>query len=156
MNFKELEASVMRAIDMLYAFDSTLISQGTAEWSLAHRLAVYLERELPGWNVDCEYNRQGHGPDSKKLSHGSRVRPDIILHHRGHPDIRHNLLAIEIKKDGTASDYDKVCEYTKSPTQGRTYQYQFGLALGFDDGPELHWYSRGENVPIRAGKRARG
>ena len=146
MNYKELEGHVLRAIDALYAFDSELISQDTAEWSLAHRLAVYLEREVTGWNVDCEYNRQGEGTDSKRDTHGKLVRPDIVLHHRGHSQRCHNLLAIEIKKHDAGSDRDKACEYTKAPAGARKYQYQFGLALDFNEGPELNWYSEGNKI----------
>jgi len=43
---------------MLLARDLLLISQGISEWAIAHRLALYLELLFPGWNVDCESNRQ--------------------------------------------------------------------------------------------------
>jgi hypothetical protein len=29
------------------------------ERSTAHRLAVHLDHQFPGWNVDCEYDRDG-------------------------------------------------------------------------------------------------
>jgi hypothetical protein len=58
MNFSDLEICVLRAIDLLYSRDSDLFSRDASEWALADRLAVYLEQEISGWNVDCEYNRR--------------------------------------------------------------------------------------------------
>lgn len=146
MNRMELEKKVMFAIDMLYAHDSALIEQNTSEWSIAHRLAVYLEQVLPGWNVDCEYNRQGQEQDLKKMSDGNKVRPDIIIHHRGFVESAHNLLVLEIKKHETESDSEKACEYTKPPQDTRIFQYQFGLALSLFPGPTLSWFTNGNRI----------
>ena len=77
MNFPELKLNVQRAIDRFYARDSALLRQDVSEWTIAHRLAVYLEQEIPGWNVDCEYNRQGGGADEKRNDKNQIVRPDI-------------------------------------------------------------------------------
>src|SRR3989338_5018037 len=129
MGLPELKTRVMRAIDILYTRDSDLFSRDASEWAIAHRLAVYLEQELPGWNVDCEYNRQGPGTNPKTNEDESKIRPDIVLHHRGQTELQHNLLVIELKKAESASDLGKACEYTKAPEGGRTYQYQYGLAL---------------------------
>jgi len=40
-----------RAVDMLYAHDAMLFKVKASEWAIAHRLAVYLESGIPGWNV---------------------------------------------------------------------------------------------------------
>lgn len=146
MNLPELKLKVMRALNTLYAQDSQLISQNTSEWSIAHRLAVYLEREFPEWNVDCEYNRQGPGIDPKTNACNERIRPDIVLHHRGRTEQSHNLLVVELKKQESVTDCEKASEYTKAPDETRTFQYQYGLALTVKHEPLLRWFQSGEQL----------
>lgn len=45
------------ALAELWERDRVLIERGLNEASVAHRLAVYLERQFPGFQVDCSYNR---------------------------------------------------------------------------------------------------
>lgn len=139
-----VEKRVRRAIDMLYARDADLLRLTSSEWSVAHRLAVYIENEFAGWNVDCEYNRQGLDSNTKVRDSGGAVRPDIIVHHRGQVERAHNLLAIELKAFPTKADLAKVREYTAPPGEHRTFQYQFGLALVLSGTPLLTWFSEGE------------
>jgi hypothetical protein len=146
INLPELKARVRRAIDILYARDSDLFSRGASEWAIAHRLAVYLEQEIPGWNVDCEYNRQGTETNLKTNEEKRKIRPDIVLHHRGRTEMQHNLLVIELKKVESAADLGKAGEYTKAPAEARTFQYQYGLALSVSGGLKLHWFKSGEEV----------
>jgi hypothetical protein len=157
MNHTELEEKVMFAIDMLYTHDSALLERNASEWSIAHRLAVYLEQVVDGWNVDCEYNRQGQERDLKKMSNDGKVRPDIIIHHRGFIEAPHNLLVLEIKKLETDSDSEKVCEYTKPPQDSRRFQYQYGLALSLVPSPRLNWFSNGERIypALRSARKTR-
>src|SRR5262245_18741393 len=105
MNREDLERVVLAALNMLFARDAFLLEKDNSEWAVAHRLAVYLETLLPGWNIDCEFNRQGKAADPKALERGSHVRPDIIVHHRGQLEREHNLLAIELKKRNSMSDH---------------------------------------------------
>lgn len=121
-----------------------LFNIDSSEWSIAHRLAVYLENEFPEWNVDCEYNRQGLDGDSKENSLGEKVRPDIVVHHRGCVEPKHNLLIIELKKNESNLDFGKACEYTKPPKGKRKFQYQFGFTLSVINGPTLNWFTDGE------------
>ena len=149
MIFLDLKTHTQRAINTLYARDSKLFEIRVAEWAIAHRLAVYLEQEIPGWNVDCEYNKQGEHSDAKTNAKTGRVtektRPDIILHHRGQTLPKHNLLLVELKFD-TVADDQKVMESTRPPTGKRKYQYQYGLALSFF--PKLtRWYADGVQLP---------
>ena len=51
MERSEVEEPVLRALDMLYARDSFLLEDDAAEWSIAHRLAIYLGEALPGKNA---------------------------------------------------------------------------------------------------------
>jgi hypothetical protein len=92
MNRDRLELLVCEALNMVFARDPALLDNDSSEWSVAHRLAVYLEQLLPGWNIDCEYNRQGEAGDRKERTGGKGVRPDIIVHHRGQVERDHNLL----------------------------------------------------------------
>lgn len=129
---------------MLYSRDATLLNTDASEWAVTHRLAVYVEAEFPGWNIDCEYNRQGVSEDIKRRADGSGVRPDIIVHHRGFVELEHNLLAIEIKKGVGGKDCEKVKEYTAAPIGTRKFQYQFGLALTLEGDGGFHWFENGQ------------
>ena len=139
MTLDELQRLVGRAIENLFIRDSSLFTHDASEWALAHRLAVYLEHEIPGWNVDCEYNRQGAGQDPKSNADGDRVRPDICVHHRGSCDLFNNLLVIELKKLPATADLNKAREYTRRPRGRRKFQYQYGLAIVLDP-VRLTWY----------------
>lgn len=146
MKLPELKMCVQRAIEMLYARDAKLFTVDASEWALAHRLAVYLEQDISGWNVDCEYNRQGNGRNPKTNEYDEKVRPDITLHHRGYLEIQHNLLVIELKKKEEKFDLVKTREYTEPPTQKRLFQYQYGLALSFFPALEAHWFQNGRDI----------
>jgi hypothetical protein len=86
--------------------DRYLLTVDANERSISHKIAEYLQPEFEDWNVDCEYNRDGHEP--KALTSlpqfrgpegmGSRVFPDIIVHRRGQRGAEGNLLVIEVKK----------------------------------------------------------
>ena len=89
-----MRAVVAQAIQEFAQHDMDLLHVKVQEETLAHRIAVYIERQLRGWHVDCEYNRNLRYP--KMRSDGnSRMRPDIIAHVRNSP---RNLLVVEIKK----------------------------------------------------------
>ena len=144
MDRSDVEERVIRAVNMLFARDADLLRREASEWSVTHRLAVYIEDEFPGWNVDCEFNRQGPGADKKRRDTGDGVRPDIIVHHRGHSEPTHNLLVIEVKALASEVDCAKVREYTAAPNGFRVFQYQFGLSLVMGGTPSLTWFSEGE------------
>jgi len=61
MERSDLEGRVLEALNMLYARDASLLENDAAEWSIAHRLAVYLEQQLPGWNVGLRVQQAGPG-----------------------------------------------------------------------------------------------
>jgi hypothetical protein len=101
----EVLARVKRAADKLVRHDHELLVLDANERSLTHRLALYLESEFEGWNVDCEYNRNRHDPKVLKLpvvsdvpsddTDATTVFPDVIVHRRNTDD---NLLVIEARK----------------------------------------------------------
>src|ERR1700733_5388278 len=91
------------ALDAFYARETHLFENHLGERCLTHRLAVHLEHQFAGWDVDCDYNRLGERrlrlPRASIVStdddSGKSVFPDIVVHHRSIPE---NLLAIELRK----------------------------------------------------------
>ena len=94
---------VVAALQEFYARETYLFEKDLGERTLTHRLAVHLEKQFPGWDVDCDYNRLGertlrlpHGTIVSTDDHfGKSVYPDIVVHQR---EIPNNLLAIEVRK----------------------------------------------------------
>ena len=94
---------VVAAIGEFYAQETHLLEKDLGERTLTHRLAVHVEKQFPGWQVDCDYNRLGER--TLRLPHGTivstddalgkSVYPDIVVHQR---EIPNNLLAIEVRK----------------------------------------------------------
>ena len=94
---------VVNAIREFYQHEAFLLEKDLGERTLTHRLAVHLEQEFSGWDVDCDYNRLGER--LLKLPHGTIIStddglgksifPDIVIHRRAIPE---NLLAIEVRK----------------------------------------------------------
>jgi hypothetical protein len=94
---------VVSAIHEFYARETFLLDKDAGERALTHRLAVQFEKQFPGWEVDCEYDRLGER--TLRLPHGSIVStddhlaksiyPDIVVHRR---EVPNNLLAVEVRK----------------------------------------------------------
>src|SRR5260370_14974328 len=90
------------ALAEFYAHETLLLERDLGERTLTHRLAVHLEKQFPGWDVDCDYNRLGERtlrlPKGTVVSTddhlGKSVYPDIVVHQR---EIPNNLLAIEVR-----------------------------------------------------------
>jgi hypothetical protein len=93
---------VVTALAEFYAHEAFLLERDLGERTLTHRLAVHLEKQFSGWNVDCDYNRLGERtlrlPKGTMVSTddhlGKSVYPDIVVHQRETPN---NLLAIEVR-----------------------------------------------------------
>jgi hypothetical protein len=94
---------VVAALADFYARETYLLEKDLGERTLTHRLAVHLERQFPGWEVDCDFSRLGertlrlpHGTIISTDDHlGKSVYPDIVVHQR---EIPNNLLAVEVRK----------------------------------------------------------
>jgi hypothetical protein len=130
----ELE-KVVKAIEEFYAREAWLFDKDLGERTLTHRLAVQLERQFEGWDVDCDYNRLGER--LLKLPHGSIVStddelgksifPDIVVHRRAAPE---NLLAMEVRK---ATNHQPI-EHDQHKLRGLTdphlwFAYRIGVLL---------------------------
>lgn len=130
----ELE-KVVRAVETFYAREGVLFDKDLGERTLTHRVAVHLEHQFDGWDVDCDYNRLGER--LLKLPHGSIVStddelgksifPDIVVHRRAIPE---NLLAVEVRK---ATNHQPV-EHDHHKLRGLTdphlwFAYRIGVLL---------------------------
>ena len=96
---------LVTALSKFYACEAFLFARDLGERTLTHRLAVHIERQFRGWDIDCDYDRLGER--TLRLPHGTivstddhlakSVYPDIVVHQR---DIPNNLLAVEVRKAG--------------------------------------------------------
>ena len=112
MTEEEVRNKLTIALNLLVEKDAFLLECNANERSISHRLAVYLEHEFEGWDVDCEYNRDMDNPKRMNLqemdsestdTNGKTVFPDIIVLIRGESN---NLLVVEMKKTTSTIDDD--------------------------------------------------
>lgn len=124
---------VARALDQLFSRDGILLELDANERSIAYRLAMYLQAELPTLNVDCEYNRDGIDP--KKIQHlylvpndedteAKTVFPDIIAHVR---NSENNYLVVELKK--TTNTVSRDTDIAKLRGYKNALGYEFALFI---------------------------
>lgn len=115
---------VRSAYDALIRHDQYLLDVDASERSLTHKLAEYIQREFLAWDVDCEYNRDGH---EVKMLDGP-VLPDVVVHRRGTKD---NFVVIEAKKSSTvdaSNDIDKLVRFKSE------LGYEVAIAVTFPVG----------------------
>ena len=151
--WSDVEALVQVALAELRS-DEMLFRLHANERSITHRLAVYLEQPFDGWDVDCEYSRIGEDPnDYKRLllptteqanlfdMNGSRVYPDIVIHHRRQNTTSDNLLVIEVKavwsQVSDEQDFKKLNAFTGQYPVDQFVTYRFGLFLKFNENGEV-------------------
>jgi hypothetical protein len=101
---------LIAALHEFYAHETFLLERDLGERTLTHRLAVHVEKQFSGWEVDCDYDRLGErtlrlprGTVVSTDDHlGKSIYPDIVVHQRDAPN---NLLTIEVRK---ASNHQPV------------------------------------------------
>jgi len=107
----QIETALNRALDTFVERAEHFVAAAANERSMSHRIAVDLEQELPGYEVACEYKRDGFDvnrleamphPPSPKSDEAVRVFPDIIVHRRGSND--HNWLVLDMKQAAAGTD----------------------------------------------------
>lgn len=144
---EQMAAALSNALIRLFDADRALIRDDANERSITHRLAIYLEQELPDWDVDCEYNRAlGHGRWKKVLDfdfgkegvrpddlNARSVFPDIIVHRRGK---RQNLLVMEVKKSTSSEGDERDLSKLKAFTDPRKLGYIIGVFLRVGKGKQ--------------------
>jgi hypothetical protein len=94
---------LVNALQEFYAREAFLLEKDLGERTLTHRLAVHVEKQFSGWEVDCDYDKLGERtlrlPRGTIIStddhFGKSIYPDIVVHQR---EIPNNLLAIEVRK----------------------------------------------------------
>ena len=142
---ERIEERVCKALLRLFEKDSYLLKVDANERSITHRLGLYLQEVFPGWDVDCEYNRDGHETkhltnlyadvESDQDTEERDVLPDIIVHKRG---TECNLLVVEVKKNTSSESADKrdsykLCAFMKE----LGYKHALFLKLGVGDDCEF-------------------
>src|SRR3974377_119685 len=94
---------VVAALREFYAREIFLFEHDLGERTLTHRLAVHLEKQFAGFDVDCNYDRLGartlrlpHGTIVSTDDHfGKSIYPDILVHQAPTPQ---NPLPTSVKK----------------------------------------------------------
>ena len=117
----QTELILKRSIESLYSNQPNIFEftseTGQSEWNLAHHLAIEIHKNYP--NFDCDI-------DVIKVNY-NRMRPDIILHHRGtHDD---NFLVVEIKRDGSMADMRSDLRKIKNHWLLPPLSYKFGAVI---------------------------
>jgi len=150
-DLSKIQKLVENCLEIFMKNDIFLLEVDADERTISHRLAFYLQSEIPEMHVDCEYNREGF--EIKKISNPKwekprGIYPDIIVHKRGEKS--NNILVVEIKKQENReieNDEIKLKEFTSD-----SYGYHFGLLLIFNTkensttGPTLRWFSNGREM----------
>lgn len=132
---------VKSGVEALFRHDGLLLAINASERAICHRLAMHITPLFDEWDVDCEYNRDGHDHpklvnDLKAILHDpdDSVFPDVIVHKRTAFGQENNLLVIEVKKttsnESSDVDHEKLRIFTTDfGRQEMNYNYRFGLFL---------------------------
>lgn len=146
--------------DTLYDFisnESYLLENDTHEQSISAKLAQYLQKIYPNYDVDCEYNRMGEKGEKipKRLmcllknmapeDGGKPVKPDIIIHKRGNNP---NFIVIEIKKQHNLQKEDKNFDFEKLKGYTEELGYTYGIYLEFseNDISDIKFFENGKEI----------
>ena len=139
---------VVNALHDFYACETFLLERDAGERALTHRLAVQIEKQFPGWEIDCEFDRLGDR--TLRLPRGSIVStddhlaksiyPDIVVHRRAIP---HNLLAVEVRKSSNHQPLEHDRHKLRALTDPNLwFAYWIGVMLTLDrtrvTGPEVY------------------
>ena len=116
----EVIARLTSAYSKVIAQDRHLLEVRANERSIAHRFAIYIEQCFPGFDVDCDYNKNLEDPKrAPAYAHKTRrgresdlVVPDIVVHRRN-TDV--NLVVIELKP----TDTEEKCSASNNLIEGK-------------------------------------
>ena len=126
---------LVAALQEFYAHEVFLLEKDVGERALTHRFAVHLEKQYPGWDIDCDYNRLGER--MLRLPHGTIVSTDdalgktifpvVVVHQRAIPN---NLLAVEIRKASNHQSLEHDQQKLKAMTDPHVwFAYWIGVLL---------------------------
>lgn len=148
----EIQIRLVRALRTLLDQDDDILNIDINERTLTHRLAIYVEKEFPNWNVDCEYNRINDVPKkipyepcahlhkkdiSPDETEARTVFPDIIVHKR---ITENNLLVIEVKKSSNALPDECDLLKLKAYKEELEYIHAAFVRIKTDDGMQEPYY----------------
>ena len=172
ITLKKALSALHNAINQFLENDFYLLEKDIAERSITHKIAEYLQAQIPEYNVDCEYNGDIENPVTYRKQLGISMEtmqqlavrainendtygiyPDIIVHMRGFND--NNIIVIEVKKKKITTrgqnekDFDKV----KLAAFTRQYSYKLGVFLEFETTKnigisEMTYYQKGDCLPL--------
>lgn len=178
MTDNELILSIKEAIELLHARDYWLLKNDLSEQSISHKLAEHLQRLIPDYHVDCEYDgdidninwkqkiaflkgrletkllseNQVHLLDHEPIERA--VFPDIIIHHRGTNTGNKCIMEIRKSTNQTSFDYDRIkLESYTSAINGKNLGYQLGVFINFQTGQDvltetIIYFKNGEEYPL--------
>lgn len=127
MESKEIKNIIEQALATLYRVEKELISDKAHEQAISARLMLLLQRLLPDWNVDVEFNRQGENRGPKTDAKGIKRKPDIIIHKRG-PE-GSNLAVILVKCEWNTEPRKNDADVVQSIKEKHHYQAAFLLEI---------------------------
>ena len=155
---EKLKCLMKRSFDRFVDSDLKIIRANANERTLCGRLSIHMhcllhEYGLEDYYVDVEYNRK-HGPEDyyvdvkynrkqgeiKTISYKGgeivKIISDIILHSRGRPVQRRNLIAIEMKKstqseESKDKDRKRLEDLTKKFNEKNPTEHVCDYQLGF-------------------------
>ncbi len=152
---KKLLNEIKAQIDHVKDEDSFLFSKPRVyESSISHRLAIYLATVFPKHDIDVEYDKYGDNQrkeldcfrDFCTQNSTDRIRPDIIVHHRGITNS--NLLVMEIK-DAKAPNSAIDCvneKLIRLTNRDGSFGYLLGVLwlFGEEDKENIYFYVNGK------------
>lgn len=124
-----MKKSVNISLNKLVRHDSYLLLEDVNERSITHKLAEYLQRVYPEWNVDCEFNRNLSGPKNISIDpHDFLRRMAGILEQGG--EFNERVLDLEILRHENVTRDD--IEYLRAQlldANNLVYDEEFDLVL---------------------------
>jgi hypothetical protein len=158
-----LELILKSCLQELFTKDFILIKNNVSERAITHKLAEYIQKRIPEFDVDCEYNRnlpagEGHAKtilvikersikeiklkyegtvdsliDKEEVLSEVTSYPDIIIHQRGIND--KNILIIEAKKSNSqvSDEYDFI-KLKAFTSLDQVYKFKYGAFIKFNIG----------------------
>lgn len=132
---------VETAIEKFNEKERYLLEHRLSERCICARFAIYLEREVhkrisKEYSADVEYNKGiKENNFAKKMLHGKRIYPDLIVHKRGKDPVYgyDNMICIEMKKQedkrGLESDHRRLQALTYMGYDGEKFCYRSGFMI---------------------------
>lgn len=133
-SLNEIKGLVKECLNQLYDTDSPILERnngrGVCERSIVFRFAHYLQKIIPDYFVDCDFNssyrEEGGKPIENKDGTVTKRFIDIIVHKRN-PNTTNDLICFEIKKWNNTNSK----EIEKDRNNLRVLTSEYGYIYGF-------------------------